>query len=116
MFKVLRTQVDVVLPDGAAVLNAGDARIAEMAELCDGEVIFYSTDPKARPSPRTAPRAAARCLCCKTGRCWPPAPAETFLRPTSQAVGLARAGGLTADATPCWPPWPPPGRWAYRRT
>ncbi len=47
MFKVMRSQVDVVLPGGAAVLNAGDARIAEMAELCDGEVIFYSTDPKA---------------------------------------------------------------------
>src|SRR5690606_10502292 len=44
MFKVLRTQVDVVLPDGVAVLNAGDARLAEMAELCDGEVIFYELD------------------------------------------------------------------------
>ena len=43
----MRSQVDVVLPSGAAVLNAGDPRIAEMAELCDGEVIFYSTDPKA---------------------------------------------------------------------
>lgn len=47
MFKVMRSQVDVVLPSGAAVLNAGDPRIAEMAELCDGEVIFYSVDPKA---------------------------------------------------------------------
>jgi len=47
MFKVMRSQVDVVLPSGAAVLNAGDPRIAGMAELCDGEVIFYSTDPKA---------------------------------------------------------------------
>jgi cyanophycin synthetase len=34
--------VDVVLSDGAAVLNADDARLAEMAELSDGEVIFYS--------------------------------------------------------------------------
>jgi cyanophycin synthetase len=42
LFKVLRTQVDVVLPEGAAVLNAEDAQVAEMAELCDGEVIFYS--------------------------------------------------------------------------
>jgi cyanophycin synthetase len=33
--------VDVVLPDGVAVLNAGDAMVAEMASLCDGEVIFY---------------------------------------------------------------------------
>ncbi len=44
MFKVLRTQVDVVLPDGVAVLNAADARLLEMAELCDGDVILYDTD------------------------------------------------------------------------
>ncbi len=54
MFKVMRSQVDVVLPTGAAVLHAGDARIVEMAELCDGEVIFYSADPK-------APAIAAHC-------------------------------------------------------
>ena len=44
MFKVLRTQVDVVLPDGVAVLNAADERVVEMAALCDGEVIFYALD------------------------------------------------------------------------
>ncbi|MYN03703.1 cyanophycin synthetase [Pseudoduganella sp. DS3] len=44
MFGVLRTQVDVVLPEGAAVLNASDAQVAEMAELCDGDVIFYGLD------------------------------------------------------------------------
>ncbi len=44
MFKVLRTQVDVVLPDGVAVLNASDERVLEMAELCDGEVILYDID------------------------------------------------------------------------
>ena len=45
MFKVLRSQVDVVLPGGAAVLNATDAGVVEMQQLCDGEVIFYSSDP-----------------------------------------------------------------------
>lgn len=54
MYKVMRSQVDVVLPGGAAVLNAGDARIVEMQELCDGEVIFYSTNPK-------TPAIAAHC-------------------------------------------------------
>ena len=44
MFKVLRTQVDVVLPGGVAVLHAADARLVEMADLCDGEVIFYDVD------------------------------------------------------------------------
>ncbi|WP_343722762.1 Mur ligase family protein, partial [Herbaspirillum seropedicae] len=43
--KVKRTQVDLVLPDGAAVLNADDPLVADMAQLCDGEVIFFSTDP-----------------------------------------------------------------------
>ncbi len=44
MFKVMRTQVDVVLADGAAVLNVNDEGIVEMAALCDGEVIFYGLD------------------------------------------------------------------------
>ena len=44
MFNVLRTQVDVVLPDGVAVLNAADARVLEMADLCDGAVILYALD------------------------------------------------------------------------
>ena len=39
---VLRTQVDVVLDDGVAVLNADDPLVAQMAEYCDGEVIYFS--------------------------------------------------------------------------
>ena len=49
MAGALRTQVDVVLPTGAAVLNAADARVAEMAKFCDGEVIYYSLFPEASP-------------------------------------------------------------------
>ncbi|PXW99553.1 cyanophycin synthetase [Sphaerotilus hippei] len=44
LVKVLRTQVDVVLAEGAGVLNAADARLADLADLCDGEVIFYAAD------------------------------------------------------------------------
>jgi cyanophycin synthetase len=44
VYKVLRTQVDVVLPDGVAVLNAADALVVEMADLCDGSVLFYGLD------------------------------------------------------------------------
>jgi cyanophycin synthetase len=51
MFKVLRSQVDVVLPGGAAVLNAAHAGVADMKPLCDGEVIFYSTLPDAAAIP-----------------------------------------------------------------
>lgn len=41
LINVVRTQVDVVLPDGVAVLNAGDDRVAELASLCDGDVMFF---------------------------------------------------------------------------
>ncbi|WP_066273411.1 cyanophycin synthetase [Hydrogenophaga palleronii] len=44
LYRVLRTQVDLVLPDGVAVLNADDARVLQMAALCDGEVILYGMD------------------------------------------------------------------------
>ena len=44
MSKVLRTQVDVVLPSGAAVLNADEPQVADLARLCDGAVILYTTD------------------------------------------------------------------------
>jgi|GEM_PF-2699506 len=44
-FKVGRCAVDLVVPEGAAVLNAGDSQVADMARLCDGEVLFCSTDP-----------------------------------------------------------------------
>jgi cyanophycin synthetase len=42
MYSVLRTQIDVVLKTGVGVLNAADARLVEMADLCDGEVIFFA--------------------------------------------------------------------------
>lgn len=44
MAKVLRTQVDVVLPDGVAVLNAADPRVADLASLSDGGVILYAAE------------------------------------------------------------------------
>ena len=44
VIQVMRSQVDVVLPDGAAVLNVEDPRVAELAPLCDGEVVFYAAD------------------------------------------------------------------------
>ncbi|MBS3936490.1 MAG: cyanophycin synthetase, partial [Sulfuritalea sp.] len=49
LFKVLRTQVDVVLPAGAAILNADDPTVLEMAGLCDGEVIFFGAAAAAPP-------------------------------------------------------------------
>lgn len=41
MPRVLRTQIDVVLATGAAVLNADDAAVAELARFCDGDCVWY---------------------------------------------------------------------------
>ncbi len=43
-FKVTRTQIDVILPSGTAVINAAATRAQELAGLCDGGVIFYACD------------------------------------------------------------------------
>ena len=45
LFNVIRTQVDVVLPNGTSVLNADDPIIVKMAELSKGEVMYFSQDP-----------------------------------------------------------------------
>jgi cyanophycin synthetase len=45
MYGVYRSQVDVVLSEGTAVLNGDDEQVADMASLSDGEVIFYGRDP-----------------------------------------------------------------------
>ena len=42
--RLLRTQIDVVLPQGIAVLNADDAGVLALASFADGEVLIYSRD------------------------------------------------------------------------
>ena len=42
MTRVMRTQIDVVLDEGAGVLNADIEQVADLARLCDGEVLLYS--------------------------------------------------------------------------
>lgn len=42
LFNVLRTQIDVVLPGGFAILNADVPEVTEMAALSDGGVILFS--------------------------------------------------------------------------
>lgn len=40
--KVYRTQMDVVLPSGMAVLNADDERVIDLARFCDGQITLFS--------------------------------------------------------------------------
>lgn len=46
MPRVARTQVDVVLPHGSAILNADDPAVLELAGYSDGEVILFSAHPE----------------------------------------------------------------------
>jgi cyanophycin synthetase len=41
---VVRTQVDVVLPEGVAVLNGADDAVVALAKLCDGEIMLFGED------------------------------------------------------------------------
>ncbi|MCZ8235074.1 MAG: cyanophycin synthetase [Inhella sp.] len=79
LFKVLRTQVDVVLPEGAAVLNAEDPQVAAMAELCDGAVIFYSLNAQA-PALQAHLHAGGRAVVLRGGE-------AMLLAPDGEAVG-----------------------------
>ncbi|RVT49357.1 cyanophycin synthetase [Rubrivivax albus] len=60
MPRVLRTQLDVVLADGAGVLNADDPAVAALAEFCDGSVVLYATDPPPLAAHRAAGGRALR--------------------------------------------------------
>ena len=42
MRTVVRTQIDLVLPEGASVLNADEQTVTSLAELSDGEVVYYA--------------------------------------------------------------------------
>ena len=44
MPNIARTQVDVVLPTGAAVLNADEPEVLALARYCDGETVLFSMD------------------------------------------------------------------------
>lgn len=45
MPRVLRTQIDVVLAQGACVLNLDEPGVAELAEHCDGSSLGYGAGP-----------------------------------------------------------------------
>ena len=68
LVRVLRTQVDVVLADGVAVLNADDDRVAAMASLCDGSVILYALDESVDCVVRHRATDAGRAVLLRGGR------------------------------------------------
>jgi cyanophycin synthetase len=90
MFKVLRTPVDVVLPDGAAVLNADDSRLHELAPLCDGAVIRYAQGAAALQAARDA---GERALFQRADRI-------VFARGATEVADVALAGSAARIALP----------------
>jgi cyanophycin synthetase len=95
---VVRSQVDVILSEGAAVLNAADPQVVKLAELSDGGVIFYALDEH-NPVMEAAPRAGGERV--------------AFLRDQhivlARALKTAAAGPGQAEAghrkhpPACWP-------------
>jgi cyanophycin synthetase len=47
--KAIRAPVDVVLPEGCAILNADEPEVAAMAEKCRGRVILFARDGQSAP-------------------------------------------------------------------
>ncbi|WP_310610113.1 cyanophycin synthetase [Limnohabitans sp.] len=66
MRTVVRTQVDLVLPEGAAVLNADEETVTTLAELSDGEVVYYAKDSD-NPTVKAHLQQGGRAVFCKDG-------------------------------------------------
>ncbi len=64
--QVVRTQVDVVLREGVAVLNADVSAVAELEDLCDGEVMMYGINPDG-PILAAHRRQGRRSVYCRQG-------------------------------------------------
>ena len=47
LVKAIRAPVDVVLPEGCAVLNAEDPEIATMSVKCRGKIVYFARDAEA---------------------------------------------------------------------
>nr|WP_244617458.1 cyanophycin synthetase [Sulfurimicrobium lacus] len=91
MFNVLRTLVDVVLPDGAAVLNADDPMVAKMAPLCDGDVIFFGSDAQV-PAIVEHRASGKRAVFVRDGRMVLATGRDEFALAELAAIPLASAG------------------------
>ena len=66
MRTVIRTQVDLVLPEGAAVLNADEEAVTTLAELSDGEVVYYAK-AQDNATVKAHLQAGGRAVFCKDG-------------------------------------------------
>ena len=117
LVKVLRTQVDVVLADGTAVLNAADQRIADLARLCDGDVTLYAADGTlpVMVSHRAEGGRTVVLAQWPVGPCPPAPPTPRWLSATSCGTGATSPTGQSAWLQSCQR-WLPPGQWTFLST
>jgi len=66
---VKQVVVEAVASDGAAVLNADDPLVAEMAAACDGQVVYFSRTPRS-PVMATHLGAGGRGVTAEEGAIW----------------------------------------------
>jgi len=64
----MRTQVDVVLSEGASVLNAAIPQVADLAPLSDGAVVLYAQDATLPVIAEHRARDNGRAVVVKNGR------------------------------------------------
>ena len=82
----------MVLPDGVAVLNGNDPMVAEMAPLCDGEVIFFGANQMSPAIDEHLRRENVRCLC---------ATAIVVLATGDEEVRLVEMSGIMLAGPEC---------------
>lgn len=99
--RVLRTQVDVVLASGAAVLNAADPRVAALAPLCDGTVTLYGVDPRL-PAMSTHREQGRRVVFLREGRVVLAEGSVETVGPLMSAAHRADAEAALAAAATGW--------------
>jgi cyanophycin synthetase len=68
MTKVMRTQIDVVLSQGAAVLNAAEPQVLALVPLSDGAVVLYAQDASLPGIVEHRATDAGRAVVVKQGR------------------------------------------------
>lgn len=88
LFRVYRTQIDVVLEKGVAVLNASDPMAADLARLADGEVIFFG-EAESLPNIVAHRQEGGRALFFREG---------TLVL----AAGAVETGLIETDRIPAW--------------
>ena len=108
---VKRCIVDVVAPAGAAVLNAADPLVAEMAAQCPGQVVFFDRNHE---NPLLAGRRSegGRVVFVRDGFVVVADGRRRFRSWLSIAFRSRTAAASASRSKTCWPQRQPPGRWA----